>query len=113
MAFYGLVLATITLSVNILGDYFSIWETRLVIGRMSQSGKVQAVAWLSLDLVATVTIYCATLTFGVFLAYLFSGRLTLFSSELSMILRTVFLEGGLFFAQPNEMIDPFVLFFPH
>lgn len=62
-----IMIVPLAVGINLIGDIFSLWETRFVVGRMAVSrGSCQAVLLLA-DLVATMLIYGAGLVFGTFL----------------------------------------------
>ena len=51
-------------AINVVGDFFSLWESRFVIGRMATApGAIRKAAFLLLDLIATVAIYFSALAF--------------------------------------------------
>ena len=109
---YATVLILFAISINMIGDFFSLWETRVVIGRMATAGsrKLQAML-LILDLVLTVIIYglgCVlpTLLFSILArdmgaAWFITGRL----------FEELFYKGGLIFINLDMSIDPFSIFF--
>ena len=64
----------VVLPINIVGDFFSLWESRFVIGRMAVApGTIRIAAFLLLDLIATVIIFVAALAVGTFWIVLFFG----------------------------------------
>jgi len=57
--------------INIVGDYFSIWETRSIMGRMVVAeGRIIQAILLLIDLVATVLIFFVGLALGTLVAVL-------------------------------------------
>lgn len=62
-----IMIVPLAVGINLIGDIFSLWETRFVVGRMAVSrGSCQAVLLLA-DLVATMLIYGVGLVLGTFL----------------------------------------------
>ena len=54
------------LPINVVGDYFSLWETRIVIGGMANAGgRKRQVLLLLLDLVVSVIIFLFGLAAGI------------------------------------------------
>ena len=116
--FNATTLIIFVIVLNLIGDYFSLWETRFVLRQMSAARK-KAVqfSWLILDLAATIAIYCIGFTLAMLLlAYLYpppSGNYGFMSllREIGALLFGVFFEGGLIFSHSNVTTDPFALFF--
>ena len=55
-------LAFMIVLINIVSDFFSLWESRFVIGRMAVApGTIRIAAYLFLDLIATVIIFVAAI----------------------------------------------------
>ena len=116
--FSATTLAIFVVVLNLIGDYFSLWETRVVLGWMSKAqSKVQQSALVILDLAATIAIYCGGFTIAMIVpAFLFSTPMATggFISSLRKIgalLSGVFFEGGLIFRHADVTLDPFALFF--
>ena len=55
---------------NFIGDYFSLWETRHIVGLMETTGPRKRILLVLLDIVATTSIYCASLVVGLFVGVL-------------------------------------------
>ena len=61
-------------AINIVGDFFSLWESRLVIGRMAAApGAIRKAAFLLLDLIATVAIFHSAAVFPLLLSWGLTG----------------------------------------
>ena len=103
------------ISINLIGDFFSLWETRFVIGRMATAGnsKRQAI-WLITDLVLTVMIYGLGCLLGL-LIFFISGIFGDIDPPLSLLVQifvALFFEGGMTFSHPEEIVfDFFSIFF--
>ena len=117
-SYLGISLLLFAISINLIGDFISLWETRIVIGRMATAGnsKRQAI-WLITDLILTVMIYSLGLVLGLLLLGIFTGD-TDPSGFKSLLLSPVYLfielffRGGLIFSCSAEIItDPFSIFF--
>ena len=68
------------IGTNLVGDIFSLWETRFILGRMAVAPPRLQALFVLLDLVATVFIYCIGLVLGAYIALvfeLFQGYTTL------------------------------------
>ena len=113
-----LMLAVFVVFVNWTGDYFSLWETRVVIDRIAAARNwMLQVSWLVFDLVATIVIYwisasCALLFISVTL--LGANRFNEIWSVLCQIwssLWEVFFRGGLTFGHSESSLDPLAIFF--
>ena len=68
------------IGTNLVGDIFSLWETRFILGRMADAPPRFQAPFLLLDLVATILIYCIGLVLGAYIALvfeLFQGYTTL------------------------------------
>lgn len=114
------------IGTNLVGDIFSLWETRFILGRMAvASPKLQAL-FLLLDLVATVLIYCIGLVLGAYIALIF--ELFQGNTTLECILNPSFVYGwveftvsetysklifdrGLLFLGPRSSYDLFSVYF--
>ena len=55
---------------NIVGDYFSLWETRHIVGLMATTGPRKRMLLVLLDIAATTLIYCTSLVAGLFVGVL-------------------------------------------
>ena len=67
------VVFCLLLSVNVVGDYFSLWETRWILNKLKANRSIfcAAILWF-FDILATLAIYVVSLTFGVILVKVFS-----------------------------------------
>ena len=59
------------IGTNLVGDFFSLWETRFILGRMAVAPRKLQALFVLVDLVATVLIYCIGLVLGAYIALLF------------------------------------------
>ena len=119
-----IALIVLAISINLIGDFISLWETRILIGRMTtaESNKRQAM-WLITDLVLTVMIYCLGFLLGLLLLGLFErlfltdlryellAEFKLALINIHDLLTKVFFDGGLTFSNTDETVDFFVIFF--
>jgi hypothetical protein len=111
-------LAIFVVVLNLICDFFSLWETRVVLGWMSKAqSRVQQSALVILDLAATIAIYCGGFTIAmILLALLFptpmatDGFMALLRN-IGTLLSVIFFEGGLLFRHRDVTLDPFALFF--
>ena len=116
--FNATTLVIFVVVLNLIADYISLWETRVVLGWMSNTrSKVKLSLLAVLDLAATIAIYCAGFTIAMsLLAVLFQvpnardGFAALLGNIWTLLLG-VFIEGGLIFRHGDVTIDPFALFF--
>lgn len=60
--------------INIIGDYFSLWETRYVLGKMATAtGNVQRVFLFTIDIIASVFVYLAGFLGGTYCTWIVLG----------------------------------------
>ena len=52
------------LTINAVGDFFSLWETRLIVGLMAKAPPGRQLPLLLVDVAATVLLYSISLVFG-------------------------------------------------
>ena len=93
--------------INIIGDYFSLWETRIVIGRMASAGRRKRQALLLLlDLVASVIIYFLGLALGTMVIVLLfpNGNLSSFLDVYTRIVIQMFSLDFLAFNIDKEYV---------
>lgn len=95
----------LSIMVNVVGDYFSLWESRWIIGRLDAvQGIVQRGILMIVDLVATIIIYCVILSVGVCIVFLvlskFDASFTEIGQATLKTIRAVFV-GGLNFSHYN------------
>lgn len=116
--FNATTLVIFVVVLNLIADYFSLWETRLVLGWMANTrSKTKLSSLVVLDLAATIAIYCVGFTIAMsLLAVLFRAPaardgLVALLGYIGMLLLAVFVEGGLIFRHGDVTIDPFALFF--
>lgn len=112
-----LALFVIVVVVNLVGDYFSLWESRIIVGRMVDTGGfLHRAAFLLLDLLATIIIYSVALTSGAVLVlsslYIFFQYPSFSAWEVVLsvwggVLRiyTELILGGLVFSHSNPIND--------
>ena len=117
-------------SINLVGDYLSLWETRIIIGRMgdyrlmgqkskSKCRSVCRVSFLLIDLIASVLIFFSTLLLGLLLSSpimianesLSAEDVFLFVSVSFQWIVEYFLEGGITFSHSDPSFDPITIFF--
>ena len=89
----------IVVVVNLVGDYFSLWESRIIISRMvTLRGVLRRSGIFALDLVATFAIYCVSLFIAclpvgfAYMAVFDDTRTTVWSLTLN-VFRILFLDG--------------------
>ena len=58
------VFPAFAISINVLGDFLSIWETRLVVGLLARVRGPWRICWLLLDFLATIVIYLSGVVVG-------------------------------------------------
>ena len=94
--------------INVVGDYFSLWETRIVVGGMANvGGRKRQVLLLLLDLVASVIIFLFGLAAGLFVYLLGDKDLSIFLNNYSDIVRLMFSYDFLTFNtgyEPNDVL---------
>ncbi len=104
------------LPINIVGDFFSLWESRFVIGRMAVApGAIRIAAYLFLDLIATIIIFVAAFAVGLWGIGLLGVGVYFEGGEFPI--RILFFEflselttgGGLLFSHKEATIDLFAL----
>ena len=107
--------------INLIGDFFSLWETRFVVDRMAVSRRSCQAVLLLADLVATMLIYGVGLVLG---AFLWIALLMILSGEIPSLgeigeivfgfvhsaLNFLIVDRGLMFCSPEQM-DYFSIFF--
>jgi len=110
--FYLILLVPYAMFINVMGDYFSLWETRLIVGRIAKRIlRKHRFLLLLLDVLVSTLIFVAGLILGsaTFLAtwVLGGGDLSFFGdgswlyhlfSLIKEIMSLVFIEGGLSFS---------------
>ena len=108
--YYIILVIIFAISINLIGDFISLWETRVVIGRMATAGskKLQAIL-LILDLVLTVTIYCLGCVLGLLLLEIFVDIDLI--DLLPQLFAELFYRGGLTFSNEDMTLDLFGIFF--
>ena len=110
----GATLITLVVFLNWIGDYFSLWETRVVMDRMAKAKNwMLQTLWIGIDIMATVAIYwvgmsCALVVLSaMFPEYYGEARLV----EIWALLWSVFFDGGLTLNHESSDADPFAIFF--
>lgn len=107
LEFIILIFVVYVIPVNILGDYFSFWETRIVVGRMAESTrKFFLVFYVLFDFVVTTLLFLVCLVLGsavlIIVAYVAGMRFE--GSVLDEIGRTIVeivLSGAWLFASTD------------
>ena len=115
-----MILTLLAVGTNCIGDFFSLWETRFMMGRVAIArGRRRAILLLS-DLVATVLIYGSGVVFGSLLFMAFAElRAFEYIPSLSVIILhiltvvfivfdTLVVDQGLLFCDPeNDFLSIF------
>ena len=110
----GVTLTVLVVCFNWIGDYFSLWETRIVMEKLAVAENwMSQVSWIGLDIVATIVIYwvgatCAMVSLGFLLPEYYGppDLLAIWGTLLS-----VFVDGGITLNHENSSVDPFAIFF--
>ena len=108
-------------AINVVGDFFSMWETRFIVGRIATSPGQFLIVWLLLDLIATITIYAASYVLGISIMILLYSLVfddmtwlaakIFFDHYLFSVLDQLVIQRGLLFCPPPSDVDLFVIFF--
>ena len=110
-----LMLCLLLVFINVLGDYVSLWESRIIIGLMATSHNVfERFMWLIVDFFATVTIYilATLLLFTIILGLPQDGMLDFSGPTMhGDLLNDMFTGGILTFSGYSNFPDMFGLCF--
>ncbi len=101
-----LIFVIYIIPVNILGDYFSFWETRIVIGRMAEAKqKVALFLYVLLDFVVTTLLFMIFLLLGtvvfIMMFYLEGAQMDNILSEVGNTIYEILESGGWLFASAD------------
>ena len=131
----AVVLIILFISINVAGDFFSLWLSRYLIGRMSTVRKLcRSMGYLMVDFLSSIAIFIVFLFVGalfgaLLLSYYFRNDTSILSVETDQPIREVFgdvitlslettiegtqelLEGGLLFCSEVITIDILAIFF--
>ena len=93
--------------VNGIGDFFSLWASRMFIGRMATFPKTWARAvLLLLDALVSILIFCTGITFGLaFSEILNVGHMPTFLAKFEDTFGGFFLEKGFLFEHARSQFD--------
>lgn len=112
------ILIFYSIPINLVGDYFSCWESHFIISRMTQTKSVHKHLLLLLfDFIASVIIFLLGLIAGtlIFVAVPIPGNHSDYSGglfyELLDGVTTILLSGGLIFYAENELANIFGIVF--
>ncbi|MCH7889052.1 MAG: hypothetical protein IIA00_07215 [Proteobacteria bacterium] len=94
--------------INLIADYFSLWESRFVLGRMTtKGGAVNNAVYLLVDFVATVVIFALAVSLAFFVIDVFSKAdelvFRIFAKTAAVF--KMFINGGLLFSHDVVFTD--------
>ena len=104
----------ISISVNFVGDFFSLWESRFVMGYMTKVRWRFQVILLLLDIASTILIFYGGMVLALNITLLISDStlLEIYPNRLSAIAEflyqmhiKLFVDGAIFFCGQNEHLD--------
>ena len=117
-------LGAVAIGANIIGDVFSLWETRFVLGRMVGARPWVQLTLLVCDAIATFLMYFVGLIIGFAILWVIAlattvldtrfGFLTTLQWFVDTVVGAVFLQGGLIFSGSDNVdfpVDFFAIFF--
>ena len=94
--------------INLIADYFSLWESRFVLGQMTtKGGAVNNAVYLLFDFVATLVIFALAVSLAFFVIDVFSERDELvfrIFAKISVVFK-MFIDGGLLFSHDVVFTD--------
>ena len=122
------ILAALAFAIgtNLIGDIFSLWETRIVIGRMAASPPKYHILFLVFDVIATALVYCMGLIVGALIGLVFEllqnqttiqeifGTDLVYRWTVGVLIETyteLIVNKGIFFQTPNKSFDLFSIYF--
>ena len=119
-----IILLPFAIPINLIGDYFSLWETRFLIGYMASVGTMKKqFVFLALDLLVTTIIFIVTFIFGHLLALVFLalvlddwnhsdyGMISAWVYESVDLLSLIFFDYGLTFSSGDKFTNIMAVFF--
>ena len=114
----SVALAILMVCLNWIGDYLSLWETRVVLDKLKTARSwVLQVFWLACDLLATIAIYWVGVTIALVIIEIAFPGYFVYSGEQPLVLQiwvilwSVFTEGGVMLNHKDSTLDPFAIFF--
>lgn len=102
--------------INVVGDFFSLWESRVIIGRMADAKNTARIfVYLVLDFLATLTIFIVTffIPTGVMILWFYLkdlAEIPIFQYLIGL-LKEGFLKDGLLFFFRDTILDVIAIFF--